>query len=134
MVLDTILLQFSVHILGVPLPLWADTPQVSDMAGPAQFVPKPTHTGPSGNSTLTCLVSSSTEVVSLVPPIGNSNHNMLTLRQQPASREQSYSKDLYGGMPKSETGPLIANSILHSEQWDDLLELNVNQMRARWEG
>ena len=39
MVLDTILLQFSVHILGVPLPLGVDTPQVSDMAGPAQFVP-----------------------------------------------------------------------------------------------
>ena len=35
MVLDTIciLLQFSVRILGVPLPLGVDTPQVSDMAG-----------------------------------------------------------------------------------------------------
>ena len=72
------------------------------------------------------LVSSSTEVVSLAPPISNSDHNgiELNLRQQPASREPKNSVCRYaqavadpGGVPRVPWNPSFKeNSKMYFDQ------------------
>ncbi len=103
----------------------------------SQIVCRPTHTSPNGNSTLIdlALIPPSTEVVScsVVPPIGNSDHNgiELLLRQKSAAREPNNSKRLIWRYAQA-NWPL-ANSLLKSESWDDLHELDVNQAWVKWE-
>ena len=121
---------FNLDFLNHSHPLHFKLSSVLSTFSLSQIVQMLTHTSPSGNSTLIDLVpfvppSTEVESCSVVPPIGNSDHNgiMRFLKQKSSSRDPNNSKRLVWRYAQANWP--FANSLL--------FKLDVNRACTRWE-